>query len=356
MIIFLIILLIICLVGSKYDFRNGFNDYCSMEKTNSAKGIFVIIVFLSHLRQYISPADNIFNTSFASFMNYTGQLMVVLFLFFSGYGIAVSFSKKQNYVKTIPFNRIFKTWYHFAVAVCIFEFVGIITKKPYGTKQFFIALTGWESVGNSNWFIFDILVLYCITYIIFTVTKKKNIQTGIILTTLLSAVATAVLYYAGKDPWWYNTIMCYPAGMIFSLKKDRIDAFLSKKNYSRPFCFGILFIIFTLLKFGYDKTKNELLFIVTAIIFAFAYVMLMSVISVDNKILRFFGNHIFSIYILQRIPMGILSSLGLNKNTVLFSVSCLILTIFISVLFDKTMNYSDKIISNIINKFKKSTT
>lgn len=50
MIIFIIALAIMCVVGIKFSFKDGFADYCSPEKTGAIKGIFVFIVVLSHAR------------------------------------------------------------------------------------------------------------------------------------------------------------------------------------------------------------------------------------------------------------------------------------------------------------------
>lgn len=73
-------------------------DYLSKNKTDTIKGIFIIIVFTNHIKEYYVKAgtdltawyDNAFFLPAKAF----GQLMVVMFLFYSGYGVAESIKKK----------------------------------------------------------------------------------------------------------------------------------------------------------------------------------------------------------------------------------------------------------------------
>lgn len=43
--VYIFALLLLCLFGIKFSFKDGFEDYMSIQKTGSIKGIFVIIVF-----------------------------------------------------------------------------------------------------------------------------------------------------------------------------------------------------------------------------------------------------------------------------------------------------------------------
>ena len=91
MVIYLILLALLCLTSVKISLGNGFNDYMSPRETGAIKGVFVIIVLLSHIRQYVHLEASPFNTPYSEFMAYLGQLMVVMFLFYSGYGSPFTF-------------------------------------------------------------------------------------------------------------------------------------------------------------------------------------------------------------------------------------------------------------------------
>lgn len=108
MIIFIIALAIMCVVGIKFSFKDGFADYCSPEKTGAIKGIFVFIVVLSHARSYFPILEAPQGAFYREFLNFFGQLMVVVFLMYSGYGVWLAIKNKDGYIKTIPTKRAFK--------------------------------------------------------------------------------------------------------------------------------------------------------------------------------------------------------------------------------------------------------
>ena len=95
--VFLIVALILCCLW-KVKISKGFNfEYLSQDVSNSIKGIFAIIILFSHIRGYITLSpNNIFDTSFNTIISYIGQLMVAIFLFYSGYGIMESIKKKKK--------------------------------------------------------------------------------------------------------------------------------------------------------------------------------------------------------------------------------------------------------------------
>lgn len=66
----------------------AFNDaYLSRRETTSVKGVFTLLVFFSHFSGYVSPDGGRADALFRAVNSGIGQLMVVMFLFYSGYGI-----------------------------------------------------------------------------------------------------------------------------------------------------------------------------------------------------------------------------------------------------------------------------
>lgn len=117
------------------------NDYLDKAQTTAINGIFVLFVFLRHFSQYITydEADAIFNYVDVRL----GQLIVVTFLFYSGYGIRVSIQKKGiDYVRGFPLKRIFKVWYHFAIVVALFIVVNTIMHQNYDFVKNILAFSG----------------------------------------------------------------------------------------------------------------------------------------------------------------------------------------------------------------------
>ena len=216
--LFLIIIFMICIYKLKIKYNQGyFNDYMSIEKTTSIKGIFILFVFYRHILNYAS-----FNNSVDLYFNIINkllsQLLVTMFLFYSGYGIFESIKKKkQEYIDRIPINRILRVLIEFDIAIIIFLAINILKGNKYTLKKIVLTFIGWDSIGNSNWYIFCILATYTFTYLSFKIFKKSNIK-AIIGVTILSLFFIGIMSKY-KQGYWYNTVLCYAYGMWFSYFK-----------------------------------------------------------------------------------------------------------------------------------------
>ena len=111
MIVVFLLLVLLCLY--KINFKKIHEDYIDKEQTASIKGIFAIIIFLSHFRQYtnvIFAADHFVLWLLTSI----SQLMVTVFFFYSGYGIMKSYSKRADYSKGFFKKRLLRTLFRFS--------------------------------------------------------------------------------------------------------------------------------------------------------------------------------------------------------------------------------------------------
>ncbi|MBR5442102.1 MAG: transcriptional regulator, partial [Clostridia bacterium] len=125
--IFFIVILIAIIVSGTTAAKKGefFEDYCSPRNTGTINGIFSILIFLSHAVTYVK-LDGVWDDPYFSMRKFLGQLIVVTYLFYSGYGIMESYKRKGTpYIKSMPLQRLFRTWYHFAIVVGMYAFVSI---------------------------------------------------------------------------------------------------------------------------------------------------------------------------------------------------------------------------------------
>ena len=114
MIVFFVIVAIISLLGIKRRNEDSISvnqGYLSKDSTNAIKGIFILLVFIRHANQYVRQAgyeySSICDRLFLLTDGLLGQLIVVMFLFFSGYGIMCSINRGgQNYIRTILRKRL----------------------------------------------------------------------------------------------------------------------------------------------------------------------------------------------------------------------------------------------------------
>lgn len=352
MIIFVLIVGLICLYKMQFAFSKKnkpllqggiYNDYLSIDKTNSIKGIFVPLIVLSHALGYITLDYNIFNRLFdVAMYRFMGQGIVAMFLFYSGYAMMLSGMKKgRAYIKSIPAKRCFRVWLHFAVAIVLFVIVHACFGEFYSFERILKALTAvLGSVGNSNWYIFAIIVLYFITYIAFML-GKGNGKVVVLITCALIAVYIIVMRHFEYPAHWYDSVHIYPLGMLWCMYREKIENMFKNKKWTYYLIFAVIFILYIA---TVVLSPNIVVNMIKHALFGIVIVLFTMKVQVHNKILGFFGKHLFSIYILQRIPMFVLSHFGLNSNPYLFVFLALVLTIAISVPFDMLLDKLDSYI------------
>lgn len=64
-------------------------------------------------------------------------------------------------------------------------------------------------------------------------------------------------------------------------------------------------------------------------------------IKIGNPVLSMFGRHVFSVYILQHIPMTVLKILGFAGNVFVYFFLCLAVTLLMATAFDAVMKKLD---------------
>lgn len=333
--IFFFLLLMLCMFY-RMQYSKFNEQYLSRDTTNAIKGLFVMLVFLSHSIGYIQ-LDNTADTLYVIVRRYLGQLIVCMFLFYSGYGVFESIKNKKDYMKTFLKNRLFKTWLHFALAVICFILVDCFLGYTFQTKTYILSFIGWESVNNSNWFVFCILYLYVATYIACKITKSLKTSWCIVL---LFTIGYVLLTHHFKDSWWWDTSVCYPLGMLFSIYKAPIEK-CAKECLVGMRYFIVVLVLFVLLCTTY-MDQGIYASLAKAIFFTLLIVVLTMKFNVRNSILCYFGVNTFNIFILQRIPMMILAKNETGMNKYVFILICFIVTLVLSELFNIIIKRIDK--------------
>ena len=306
MLVFYLFVLLISIYGSGFrkDSTNG--EALSIEQCNAIKGISILLVFISHASQYVSasgyqfsmPGDDVFLIIKSSI----GQLCVVMFFFYSGYGIQWSIKKKGKlYVKDMLKRRILTTLVNFDIAVVFFVITNLLLGNEMPLKRVLMSLFAWDSTGNSEWYIFDILSLYAITYISSLMTSNNRIRFCLLLS--MTLILIYVLYLL-KGSWWYNTIFSYPAGVFMAMNKERLIGLV--KKYFWPILFGLIALFLFLWVF---RKSNHMIYSTASVAFAFGIVALTTRIRIQNRYLIWLGMNLFPVYIYQRLPMLTLNEL-----------------------------------------------
>lgn len=308
MILFFIFILGLIFISFKS--VRGYNEnYLSFDITNAIKGVFILLVFISHANPYIKQAGYDYgsygDTLYLKIISCIGQWIVTLFLFYSGYGVMESVKRKgYYYIVSFPRKRILPLLINFDIAVSLYIILDLLLNKPITLEQSLLSFIAWDSVGNSNWYIFVILVCYIVTYGIFSISMhcfgESQFNIGYynhaLIITVLLLVTMAVLSYF-KDEYWYDTILCYSAGCLFSIKKTEVFE-LTKKYYKSVFLGLVILLCCIPLIPIYAKGLTLNAF---NIVFALLVVVISMKFRVKNRFIMWLGQNLFPIYIYQRV-------------------------------------------------------
>lgn len=332
MIFFYVILLVIVLYCIKY--KNNNEDYISIQQTNAIKGIFIWLVFMGHIMPYITkimPFDLFVDKAATGVVNILQQLSVVPFLFYSGYGVMNSIKNKgKGYVDSIPRKRLLNTMINYGVAVVFFIILNVVLSIPMNFKQVLLSFLSWESVGNSNWYIFTICVCYFTSFISYKLFGYSE-RSLLAIFSILFVFAIVIARFKGS--WWYDTCLAYGAGCLFSFYKDKVEKVISSNYLMYSILGGGAFVTSYVIMLK-APVANSLIFMnICSICFSLFMVIITMRFQLKSKVLEWSGKNLFPLYIYQRIPMILFSVIGggclVSDFKYVYVVICAIVSIII---------------------------
>ncbi len=301
MILYVAAILLLLLAGGRHRIRGLHKAYLSKEATDAVRGVFILLIFASHFAQYLDPYTLPMDVAYWKIRTALGQAVVTLFFYYSGYGVALSADQKgEAYVRAMPAKRILPTLLIYDCSVVLCVIVQLWKGRRYTLGHFVQALLSWQSGGNDNWYIFVILALYTITWLAL---RKRPVcrETAMAVTTCCVGLMLALIC-AGRS--WYNALLCYPLGMWHYLYKEKIDAFLGRRELNYfvvAACAAALYI-------GFHKLwqVNLLCSVMTMMLFAVCVVLFTMKFEIKNPVLIYCGRHLQGLFLLHRIPMILL--------------------------------------------------
>ena len=176
-------------------------SYTSMFQTTNINGIFVFLIFLSHFTSYID-SNVLYSNIYLDIRNFLGQLVVVTFLFFSGYGMFESYKRLGNtYIDKIP-KRFLRLLFKFDMAIILYLLLSLILQNDLNINNILLSFIAWEGLGNSYWYVFVVLSLYFLMYVTFKLSKNM-FPKNLVYFTIASIILICLFIYVGKSGAWY---------------------------------------------------------------------------------------------------------------------------------------------------------
>jgi len=330
--ILLLILFIVFCISCKYK-RGGNDEYMSIESTRTINGVFVVFIFFRHSFSYIEYQKLDFVYSHINQM--LGQLIVASFFLYSGYGIMNSFITKKEYKHRL-LVRIMNLWFKYLIAIFFYTLLNCFLDREFSLIHYMKSIFAWESIGNSNWFIFSTLSLYFFTYFAFSVAKNNN--TIIIILLMLCLCYTTLLIRLGKPSWWYDTIWAFVLGIIFRTFEDMIN---DKLTCIRGIKWGLDLVSILILMgiINVINSSNILGLSIYSLLFCILLIVFTSKVHVKNSFFHFLGYYCFEIYIYQRLVMIVFQKLDILSINIIIIICSGIATIYVALKIRKIEDF-----------------
>ncbi|MBQ6907011.1 MAG: acyltransferase [Clostridia bacterium] len=286
--------LIVLLFGIRYSGKNGFFDNnFSVSETRALKGLCAIFVVFHHLCTYMAD----FYPSFYAF-KYIGFLMVGGFFMISGYGLTYGIINKLDYLKGFFKKRMVSVIIPFYIINIFYIFANHYTKTL--TYKYIIS----SVFGLNMWYVFTIMVMYTGFYFCF---KFFDIKKGTIIITAYTFLYIAVMLVLFRifkfdmfGYWWYNSVICFPLGILYCVYKSYADNFFKKHyHYLLAAAFAVTACLYIFICNNFNENILTVLFaeIICSAAFALFTVLLSFKLQIGNKVLNICGDLSLELYL-----------------------------------------------------------
>ena len=282
--------------------------------TDSIKNLFIFLIVFLHMFNAI-PYDGLLSNELLLFRKILGQACVAPFFFISGFGIFEGYKKNgSKYNKSIFINHFLK--------ILLFSFLCLIPYIIYdvvtnGFRPFYIyplCSIGLATIGNPTWFVFAILFVYFISWLVGLI-KFKKLYLNLVIISLFIIVYIVVLKLLHFEPYWYDTIIMFSVGGLFSILLKKINSLLSKKVLS---IFLIVLPLPLYIFAWYELRKVNFLDPLGMFILSTLLIISITAFSkwftAKGIVFLFFGKNSWPLYYLHLLFIMIFSSLSLNNT------------------------------------------
>lgn len=177
MVLYFIALLLVVICRLSFAKKGEWFDSLSKQQTSSINGISILLVFVCHIFNALRYHDyawmGLGDSGFMIWRSYVHQLLVVSFLFYSGYGVMIQvITKGDEYIQSFPVKRVLSLYLNFVIAVCVFAIIHIAFRDGTSWIKILASFTCWRQIGNPSWYVFCILWCYVTTWICYKLCKK----------------------------------------------------------------------------------------------------------------------------------------------------------------------------------------
>ncbi len=282
-------------------------------RINSFRGVIALAIVIGHCVRY----DNCYLTPFGNMM----LIGVGYFFFVSGYGLANSYYTKHDYLNSFFRTRVLRLLYVVLLALILTKLISIISpiKTGFSTLHTTIPTIAKAVFFNTNWYLWELLLLYLLFYLVFRYVTKYRFSIMIISTLALCIF----LYFLGCTRCWYASIFCFPMGIY---TYEHYNTFKTNLMRSKGILTVLILVTIGLLQPLLNSRLQTMLFLSfqerEAVISVFnnilcigclcSLIIALNFFSFGNKLYPVFSKLSASLYVLQFVFLLIAETAGWN--------------------------------------------
>lgn len=290
--------LLLIVVGIKY-FAKKDVDALNKENSLALRGICAIEIMLGHL--------GIATGSLLLYPNRkAGILFVGIFFVLSGYGLAYSVSRKENYMENFLRSRIAKIIVPAYVIYVVGVFVNIAIEGWTGRRFADIVnpIMFWH---GTNWYVWELIGLYIVFWIC---EKFRLLRKNYLLVFLVSlAFVCAAFAFKINNPW-YGSTFCFWLGLVFYENQAKVkELFYSKFPWLKIFFLSVTVCISILLFFVLGEESligNLIARNVASLAFSLLVIIILHYIQVGNVVSKWLGKYSYEIFLFHPLFIAVL--------------------------------------------------
>ncbi len=339
-IVLYVFLAIVCIIGIQVN-KPAFNNMVQIQKNaNSLRGLFAIFIIFTHCTLSFQTMPMLIVP-----LRKVSTFGVGFFFVLSGYGLALSYYSKPNYLNGFIYNKIIKKIVLYAI-VC--RIVSKLLLVIFMNDSFLMSVGAF--LKGINWYIYAMCVLYLIFYLVYKYVKNDKYKL-IVLWSLVILITLMILYFSNAfyeiDRSYFISEWAFPFGVTLYCKREKIDNIINDHLIKTSLLMLILLAIVFILAAKVNNYTVADLITHNLMLFPFYYfvMILCKYFTFGNVILKFLNRISFERYLYQFVILIILK----NRMETIGLMYFVYVTIF-TILLACIINKSRQVILHIMGK------
>ncbi len=356
--------------GKKIQFSQ---EYLNLRQSKQIQALACIGIMIHHVTQQITSYGNNPKGPITVF-SYIGFMFTALFFFFSGYGLIYSYLSKEDYLggflkKRLPAVLI-PFWITNILIVIAQKFLGTDNNDFLSTVKDIVGVT---LVNSNGWFVIEIVILYLLFYVIFSVVKNKDVATALLC--IMTVLLMVYSLFQGHDPytnkvhwfrgeWWYNSTICFCFGILYANYKEKIERSFRSFYYIWTLITGLLTLlmicasIYTLDHYGYyrelvhDGIRCAAITLsvqsVSCIVFTTFVLLLNMKLPLKSRVLEYLGSILLTLFLAHGFVVNTLLH-DIRVSDLLRYVIIIGVSIALAAVIAPVTNFAVKAVKELLN-------